>query len=157
MGPERSLAATYNLGQDRKGRKRVSKAPGRWTEICHKWKWRERAEAWDESERQRMRKLQAKEAEAFAERHTQALNDAHAKLQERLGEIDFDALDANRLIGQVIAVGKELCALYGLAPVQKMEVSGAANQPMTVDLELRKVISKRAEQFRDQMDSINRR
>ena len=156
MGPERSLAATYNLGQDRKGRKRVSKAPGRWTEICHKWKWRERAEAWDESERQRMRKLQAKEAEAFAERHTQALNDAHAKLQERLGEIDFDALDANRIISQMIAVARELRTMYGLDSAQKIEVSGSKNQPMTVDLELRRVISQRAEQLRDQMDSIKR-
>lgn len=52
-GPRRSLLAAYNAEREEQGGVRRTKVPGAWDRAAKQWQWRERAEAWDEHQRQR--------------------------------------------------------------------------------------------------------
>mgnify|MGYP000169624648 CR=1 FL=1 len=48
MGPDRSVLAIYQQSRANKGKERLATyIPGAWTQMANRWKWRERAEAWD--------------------------------------------------------------------------------------------------------------
>ena len=69
QGPERSLLGAYNAWLAEKGGKRRTSAPGSWERAFDKWRWKARAEAWDEHERQRRLKIEAEELEEMYRRH----------------------------------------------------------------------------------------
>jgi hypothetical protein len=153
MGPDRSVLEIYNRWRERNGKIRTNTQPKSWSVKCTEYKWRARAEAWDESEREEFRQLRDKEAKQFKELHIQALRAAYAKLGTRLQALDPDELDADKVSGQLIAIGKELRALYGIDVTQKVELSGPEGKPIAIDLELRRIISQRAEEIRDEIDA----
>jgi hypothetical protein len=55
MGPSRSLLGAENLEKDRKGQEKSDvSASGAWRKAANEWKWKERAEAWDEYRRKQV-------------------------------------------------------------------------------------------------------
>jgi hypothetical protein len=70
-GSNRSLLGTVNAELTEKGRKKQTKVPGAWNRAFERWRWRERAEAWDELERQKARETHAKEINEMNHRHIQ--------------------------------------------------------------------------------------
>lgn len=60
LGPSRTLEAAYRAETGRKG-----VAPGHWRESARKYRWRERAEAWDAEQ---TRQAREEEGESLAER-----------------------------------------------------------------------------------------
>jgi hypothetical protein len=70
-GPSRSLLHTVNAERAEKGKKRKTKVPGAWNQAFARWRWRQRAEAWDEQERHQARLAHAQAREEMNRRHVQ--------------------------------------------------------------------------------------
>jgi hypothetical protein len=57
MGPGRTLMGCIHAEQERLGKeKKSTQIPGAWSEQAARWKWRERATAWDDYQRELARK-----------------------------------------------------------------------------------------------------
>src|SRR5262249_28519017 len=76
LGPGRTLDATYRkwAEKDRSGteaapRRRPGRAPGPWKRMAAKWRWIERARAWDNDERRRVREAHFESVAKMNERH----------------------------------------------------------------------------------------
>lgn len=55
MGPSRSLLGAVNAEKAKKSKeKQTSNIPGAWSEAAKQWRWKERAEAWDEYRRKQV-------------------------------------------------------------------------------------------------------
>jgi hypothetical protein len=83
-GPGRSILATFNAERADKGLTKRACVPGAWTEAARRWRWRERAEAWDEDERRKARQNHAAKIHEMNERHAQEARGLQAKAVERL-------------------------------------------------------------------------
>ena len=70
-GPNRSLLGTLNADREQRGKKKARSIPGAWTENASRWRWRERAVAWDKQERRQARVAHAQEIEEMNRRHAQ--------------------------------------------------------------------------------------
>jgi hypothetical protein len=83
-GPTRSLLATFNAEQsERQGTKRRC-VPGAWVQAACRWRWRERAAAWDDHDQRQARAAHAAKVNEMNERHVQAARGLQAKALERL-------------------------------------------------------------------------
>jgi len=69
QGPERTLLAAYNAWRIESHRKPSTGYHIGWAAAYDKWRWKARAEAWDEHERQRRLKIEAEELEEMYRRH----------------------------------------------------------------------------------------
>jgi hypothetical protein len=78
LGPSRSLVAAYNTIQAKKGKEKQSQASGAWHQVFEKWRWRERAAAWDVWQQQ--------QSEERLRERQQALEDRLFTVRERLVE-----------------------------------------------------------------------
>lgn len=56
LGPNRTLIATYNGERAEAGKSVIRRYPGAWDKVAGRWRWWERAEAWDEAQRALARK-----------------------------------------------------------------------------------------------------
>jgi hypothetical protein len=152
MGPDRAVLKAYNTWRVQNGKLPANNQPRSWSIKSKEHRWIERADAWDEENREEKRQAVAKEAKQFQELHIQALRAAYSKLGQRLQKIDPDEYDADKLTGQLIQIGRELRTIYDVAPPDRIELSGPEGRPIAIDLELRRIISQRAEQIRDEID-----
>jgi hypothetical protein len=83
-GPARSLLATFNAEHaERRGTKRRC-VPGAWVQAARRWRWRERAEAWDDHQRRQARAAHAANIQEMNERHAREARGLQAKALERL-------------------------------------------------------------------------
>jgi len=71
MGPERSLLGAVNIRHKQAQKSIVSIVPRAWFDNCKKWNWKQRAEAWDEHERQKRLVIEQEEREQMIRRHVQ--------------------------------------------------------------------------------------
>jgi len=152
MGPERSVLSVVNRRRRDQSKKQAKYSPGAWLEKANTFKWRERAEAWDESERQRQAALREIEADKLFENIEQALKALYAKYSQRLQELDPDDIPAAVLAPHFLSTIKKLEEHYGRQAVKKVELSGPEGKPIAIDLELRRIISQRAEEFQEGKD-----
>jgi hypothetical protein len=98
-GPSRSLLGMVNAEKAEKGKRRQVWIPGAWSRAAAHWRWRERAEAWDDHERQRARLAHAKEVEEMNRRHIQEGQALQSKGIQGLKNLEPDKLsDALRCI-----------------------------------------------------------
>jgi len=79
MGHDRSLLAVYNEWRQAKGSKVASGQPVSWSQNADKWRWQERAEAWD---MENIAKRRAEQA-AWAEEWKRKEKDMAQKLLDR--------------------------------------------------------------------------
>jgi len=52
--PRRSMLGVYNGERVKAGKGKAESPPGAWTKAAEKWKWSERAQAWDDNEHERL-------------------------------------------------------------------------------------------------------
>lgn len=82
-GPDRSLLGSVHTEEANCSRdKRSARVPGAWDQAARKWRWRERAEAWDASRQELVRK---EEEAAFTLRRKVWLSQSQA-LQSKAAE-----------------------------------------------------------------------
>lgn len=90
LGPERSLLAAYNLWKQERARARKiefkpSQAPSRsWFDNARRWRWQERAEVWDEEQRQKRLKKETAEIEEARQQRIGAFRTLLARGYDRL-------------------------------------------------------------------------
>jgi hypothetical protein len=97
-GPARSVLATFNLEQSEKGRRKRRCVPGAWAEAAKRWRWRERADAWDDDERRKARELHAAKIKEMNERHAQMALGLQTKGVERLRALRPDELGPEHVV-----------------------------------------------------------
>ena len=89
-GPSRSLLGTVSAEKAEQGQKIPNGIPGAWSRAAGQWRWRERAEAWDEQERRRARQARAQEVEEMNHRHIQESQALQNKALQRLKTLNLD-------------------------------------------------------------------
>lgn len=65
MGTERSLLGAVNSHRANRSEKRTISIPGAWTKAFERWDWKNRAEAWDQYERDRLNNLFQERTDAW--------------------------------------------------------------------------------------------
>src|SRR3990172_303869 len=81
LGPDRSILAVFNEWRLAKSREVSRSAPKTWRTAADRWRWRERAEAWDES-------LRAPAAAAAEAERLRVLSTGYAQQHERVRTLD---------------------------------------------------------------------
>lgn len=88
MGSSRTLTEACNLWRDRRGRDRSGNVPNSWRRAYARWRWKERAEAWDQHQRERLIAEQEEARAAMVERHIRlgmAMESVGARKIQELG------------------------------------------------------------------------
>lgn len=80
MGPSRSLLGAANLEQVQKSSNPFNGTPGAWLDAFKQWKWKERAEAWDEYRRKEV----FAQGNAYDVHRVQHLNYFSSRLEQEL-------------------------------------------------------------------------
>ncbi len=112
LGPERSLEQAYRkyresqqeTGIDPVSRRPTRKLPGSWRAACAKWRWLERARAYDDQQRAQLRKAQYEAIKKANERHQGSLRAAFAKVLQRLQSISPEDFTATQTINHLLAL-----------------------------------------------------
>ena len=112
-GPNRSLLGTVNAELLDQGRKKQFKVPGAWNKAAAQWRWRERAEAWDELERQKTRETHSKEVEEMNRRHIQEAKALQQKAVQGLQSLKPGELSAFEVLRFLLDAAKLERSAYG--------------------------------------------
>jgi hypothetical protein len=105
-GPNRSLLGAVNAERAEAGRGKQGRVPGAWNEAARRWRWRERAAAWDESERRRAREHHATEVRDMRQRHAQEARALQAKAAQRLRALRPEELGPAELLRYFVEAAK---------------------------------------------------
>ncbi len=84
IGPERTLLGTINEMMVKKGEKRRNSIPNSWSLNFEKFDWKQRAEAWDDQERQKTRKENEKARSKARKARVSLILEGIDKLREAL-------------------------------------------------------------------------
>jgi len=118
MGTERSLLAAYNAWRSERERKAATGAPMSWINASITWRWKERAEAWDESERRRRMAIEQEEREAMYRQHIQIGQDMQTLGAARISELadcagELSPSDARQYVKDGIEIERTARGLPG--------------------------------------------
>ena len=132
-GPNRSLLATVNAErQQRRGRKSKS-IPQAWAKNAHKWRWRERAEEWDEYQRQEQRASHAQEILDMNHRHRQEAKALQSTAVQRLKSMPAENLSARDVLRFLIEAAKLERIAFGEPKEQCPTGTGSGTVPFTLE------------------------
>jgi hypothetical protein len=135
-GPSRSLLGTVNAELVEEGRKRQAKVPGAWNRAAIQWRWRERAEAWDELERQKARETRSKEIEEMNRRHIQESKALQQKAVQRLQSLKPEELSVFELLRFLLDAAKLERTAHGEPEkVEERRVTGKDGNAVIFSLE----------------------
>jgi hypothetical protein len=105
-GPGRSLLGTLNHERRDTGLPKKAKVPGAWNRACARWRWRERAEAWDEQQRHQARAVHAQEMEDMNRRHIQEAKALQSTAVQGLRALAPDNLSATEVLRFFVEAAK---------------------------------------------------
>jgi len=105
-GPARSLLGSVNGERSARGAAKSRSVPQAWATNAKRWQWRERAEAWDEFQRQEARVARAREVEEMNRRHVQEAKALQGKAVQRLKALDVELLSPAELLRYVTESAK---------------------------------------------------
>ena len=135
-GAGRSLLGAVNADRIRQGMKRQDQIPGAWSRAAAKWRWRERAEAWDEFERQKAREMHSKEVEEMNRRHVQISKALQNKAAQRLTSLKPDELSAFELLRFLLDAAKLERSAHGEPEkVEERRLTGKDGNAVVFSLE----------------------
>jgi len=141
-GPSRSLLGTVSAEKAEQGQKIPNGIPGAWSRAAGQWRWRERAEAWDEQERRRARQARAQEVEEMNHRHIQESQALQNKALQRLKTLNLDDLSAADVLRYFVEATKlersargEPETIVGVDAQAKVEHRGDPANPLALKVE----------------------
>jgi hypothetical protein len=136
VGSGRTLLGTVNAEKGQKGQKRQTVIPGAWSRAAAQWRWKQRAEAWDEQERQKAREAHAHAIEEMNQRHVQEAQALQSKAIQRLKTLDLDDLSAADVARFVVeATRLERTARGEPEAIEERRLTGKGGGPLTFSLE----------------------
>lgn len=122
MGPERTLLGALNAYEAQRGAgKRYTSVPGAWLKQFNAWRWKERAEVWDDAQRQLRRERESAEAE---EEHARRLEMYKAWRQILTRGLAKVVKDESKVDG--LSVPTQIAALDTLSRLQRTEYGEAS-------------------------------
>lgn len=112
MGPDRSLLGAVNQKRRQEHKSVSNTVAEAWFRNAKKWNWRERAEAWDEHERQKRLVIEQEEREQMVRRHIQVGLGLQTVGGKRLKQLESDlqelsAAEARLYLKEGIAVERQ--------------------------------------------------
>jgi hypothetical protein len=135
-GAGRSLLGAVNAERIKQGKERQDAIPGAWSRAAAKWHWRERAEAWDELERQKARETHAKEVDEMNRRHIQVSKALQNKAVQRLTSLKAEELTTLELLRYLLDAAKLERTAHGEPEkVEERRVTGKDGNAVIFSLE----------------------
>ena len=120
----------------RKGKRRQGGIPGAWSRAAARWRWKQRAEAWDEHERQKAREAHAQGVAEMNQRHIQEAMALQAKGIERLKSLDLKDMSAADVIRYLTEASKlERTARGEPESIEERRLTGKGGGPIGFSLE----------------------
>lgn len=139
MGPSRQLIPVMRMeyqargaGRDGAQKRAPNSLPPHWRRAIERWRWRERAEAWDMAELERLRAEEAAERKKVREDHLIMLRGYRTKVAQGITLIDpkADKLWWKSATEALAMLGREFRAMYDEEPRGRLEVTGANGEPL---------------------------
>src|SRR6516165_7624450 len=135
-GPGRSLQGAVNAEKAQEGKKRHVNIPGAWSRAAIRWRWRQRAEAWDEHERQKARETHAREIAEMNARHIQEAKALQAKAIERLKSLELTDVSASDTVRYLTEATKlERTARGEPESIEERRLTGKGGGPIGFAIE----------------------
>ena len=135
-GPSRSIRGLLNSEKGTKSNKRRRCIPGAWSRASTRWNWKDRAEAWDEHERQKAREAHARDIAEMNQRHIQEAKALQAKAVERLKSLELKDISAGDLARFVVEATKlERTARGEPESIEERRLTGKGGGPIGFSLE----------------------
>jgi hypothetical protein len=135
-GSGRSLLGAVNGEQAEKGGQRRTKVSGAWDRAAARWRWRQRAEAWDDQQRDKARETHAQEVAEMNQRHIQEARALQAKAIARLKSLVEDDLSATDVVRYFIEATKlERTALGEPETIEERRLTGKGGGAVSFSLE----------------------
>jgi hypothetical protein len=136
VGPSRSLLGTLNAERQQRGASKSRSIPQSWALNARRWRWRERAEAWDERQRQEARAAHAREVEEMNRRHLQEAKALQGKAVQRLKALDQEQLTPADVVRFVTEAAKlERTALGEPQTIEEQRLTGRGGGALAFTLE----------------------
>lgn len=134
-GPSRSLLGSVNA--DRQGRGKKSRSiPQAWAANARRWRWQERAEAWDAFQRQQTRLAHFQEVQEMNRRHLQEAKALQSTAIQRLKSLNLDLLSPADVLRFCIESAKlERTALGEPQTIEEQRLTGPGGGPVAFTLE----------------------
>jgi hypothetical protein len=135
-GPGRSLLGAVNAEQAEKGKNKRGWIPGAWSRAAARWNWRDRAEAWDEHDRQQARQAHAQDVEEMNRRHIHEAQALQNRAVQRLKSLDPSELSASDTLRYFVEATKlERTARGEPETIEERRLTGQGGGPVIFALE----------------------
>lgn len=149
MGPNRSLLAAFRNERLAAGKSgHVVRVPGAWNTNAIKWKWLERAEAWDQEQRELEEKQALRDLEKARRHRVEVLMGGRgfvikwlSRMLERVTKDPkvLDSWDFDTITLAMVRINRELRAEYEIEARQYAKAAvpsamGPASTPLPLDL-----------------------
>jgi hypothetical protein len=149
-GAGRTLLGAVNTEQANRGKQRQTRIPGAWSRAFARWRWRQRAEAWDAHERQKAREDHAKGVAEMNQRHTQVAMALQAKAVERLKSLELKDMSAGDVARYFTEASKlERTARGEPESIEERRLTGKGGGPIGFSLEETVVADKELEDWQN--------
>jgi len=126
LGPSRSLVGLYNqyvVERDGEGTRKRTSAPGAWWTAYKSWGWKERAEAWDEYQRQVDKKRYEDERKKAKAERLAVIRTVKARLAQAAARLDLDDPNSADITRLLRVVCQEERAEYDDEPTQRISTT----------------------------------
>jgi hypothetical protein len=135
-GPGRSLLGAVNSERAKSGKHRQTAIPGSWSRAAAQWRWKARAEVWDEQERQKARETHARDIAEMNARHIQEAQALQRKAIERLKSLELNDISAADLARFIVEATKlERTARGEPEAIEERRLTGKGGGPIGFSLE----------------------
>ncbi|HIP95827.1 MAG TPA: hypothetical protein EYH32_01285 [Anaerolineae bacterium] len=122
LGPERSLLAAYNAWLAQRGVKRRNSVPRSWQRAAEKWRWKQRAEAWDAWQRQKRLEEEEEERRRWRKRRLELLHSFYDKVADALRGFNPTEATLSQLTQAVRVAAEQLRAEFDDLPTQRHQI-----------------------------------
>jgi len=121
QGPERTLLGAINLWREEKGQKRTTNIGQAWQTAAADWRWKHRAEKWDEWRLEKSVKDEHDDWERRREARKKLLEVARAKAFEALDALEVGELSAREVTDLIKAVLQQERAEWEATPSAELQ------------------------------------
>jgi hypothetical protein len=135
-GPGRSVLGIVNKEREFRGKNKATSIPQSWGKAARQWRWRERAEDWDEAERKQARVAHTKALEEMRQRHLQEAMALQRAAIQRLRGMSLEELSpADTLRFCIEAAKLERLALGVPETIEEQRLTGATGGAVAFTVE----------------------
>jgi hypothetical protein len=135
-GQSRSLLGCVNADRLARGADRSRSIPQAWANNAKRWRWRERAEAWDHAQRLEARLARTRDIEEMNRRHLHEAQALQSKAFQRLKAMEIERLSPADVLRFCIESAKlERTVMGEPQTIEEQRLAGHGGRPVTFTVE----------------------